>query len=90
MLFTSQFLVVRYQKNTEDIFHCSVVVGKKVDKRAVVRNKVKRLLVATIKEIVSSKVPYDMVIYARKGIDGLEKEKVREELANALAAVRAI
>lgn len=88
LLFTSQFLIVRYQKNAENVFHCSVVVGKKVDKRAVIRNKVKRLLVAIIKELVLTQTPYDMVIYARKGINGLEKEEIRENLKKALVNIQ--
>ncbi len=90
LLFTSQFLVIRYQKNSEGIFHCSVVVGKKVDKRAVIRNKIKRLLVSNIKTILKEDTPFDMVIYARRGIDELPAEEVSSELKKILSTIKVL
>lgn len=83
LLFTSQFLVIRYQKNAENVLHCSVVVGKKVDKRAVIRNKIKRQLVSSIKEMLKDNLPYEIVIYARKGAEKLSLDEISEELRQA-------
>lgn len=70
------------------MLRCSVVVGKKVDKKAVIRNKVKRMLVSRIKELLPETTPYDMVIYARRGAAELSAEQIGEETKNALNAVR--
>lgn len=88
LLFTSQFLVIRYQKHEDSVLRCSVVVGKKVDKRAVARNKIKRLFVSHIKELLDDTMPYELVIYARKGAGELTSEQVVEELKNAFNAMR--
>jgi len=87
-LFTSPSFVIRYQKHANSVLHCSVVVGKKVDKRAVVRNKIKRMLVAHIKEILPEDTPFDMVIYARRGISEVAPEQIRTELEHALSDMK--
>ncbi len=42
---STTFFVIKYDNSQDDSMHCAVVVGKKVDKRAVVRNKIKRQIV---------------------------------------------
>lgn len=61
------------------------VIGKAVDKRAVVRNRIRRLFRSCIEdmreEIVSG---HDMLFFLKRGIIEKEKEVLSAELANFL------
>lgn len=75
--YQTPLFVIRYDKNTTGSFKCAVVVGKKVDKRAVVRNKIKRQTVEIIKELVAQDKNVAIVLYAKKPTleAGLEQRK---------------
>lgn len=90
IVFASPFFVVRYQKSEEEKLFLGVVVGKKVDKRAVVRNRVKRQLVERIKNILSKDTPYEIVIYARKAILELDLTRQEQELRDAFQKIKII
>jgi ribonuclease P protein component len=78
--FSNSFLFVRYDKTSTSNLECAVVVGKKVDTRAVIRNSVKRMLVSIIKEIVSIDAQYKIVLYARKPILSMNREEIKEQM----------
>jgi ribonuclease P protein component len=86
-IFTLPWYVVRFGKSEDRLLHCSVVVGKKVDKRAVVRNKIKRQQLSIIKELVPEDAPFSLVIYARKPILEIDREKAKKELLNAFRKI---
>lgn len=83
----SPFFVVRFDNNTSDNFECAVIVGKKVDKRAVVRNRIKRQVVAILQELVPTTSLVRMILYAKKGIISASPEEIREEIKKALEKV---
>ncbi len=62
-----------------------IVVSKKVDKRAVLRNKIRRRLSAALAEIWAT-VPggYDIVVSVHSDISGLPAARLRELLQLAL------
>lgn len=66
-----------------------IVVSKKVDKRAVVRNKIRRRLSAALAEIWAT-VPtgYDIVVSVHSDISGLPAARLRELLQLALYHAR--
>lgn len=85
--FTSaRFFTVRYDSNTNDL-KCGVVVGKKVDKRAVVRNRLKRRLVALIKEFVPAEKQVRLVVIAKPALKDADTEAIKDELLKTLTSI---
>ena len=82
----TQFFAIRYEEN-DDKLKSAVVVGKKVDKRAVVRNKIKRQINHVIIEALSLEAKYKLIIYAKKPINGLTSKQIREELMNSFKTI---
>ena len=82
--FSNSFLFLRYEENTAPSLECAVVVGKKVDTRAVARNSVKRMLVSIIKELIKEDAQYRLVFYAKKSILAMSREEVKEQLRSTL------
>jgi ribonuclease P protein component len=63
------FYGVKYAPNTLEISRFAFVVRKKVDKRAVVRNRIRRVLRSCIEEQLEAIKPgYDMIFFLEKGI----------------------
>lgn len=88
-VFMSRFFVLRYQKKTLLEAHYSVVVGKRVDKKAVVRNKVKRQLMENLEMLLEDgQIDFDIVIYGRKEILNATKEESLDEFKKALEKIR--
>lgn len=81
------FFVLAYQKNTDSQFRCAVVVGKKVDKRAVARNTVKRKIVSILEEITKDKkIGFELVFFIRKEINTIieNRDEIKKHLEEAL------
>lgn len=89
-VYSTPFFVIRYDKNYDKKLHCAVVVGKKVDKRAVIRNTIKRQLVVIIKELLSPNTEYDLAIFAKKQILTAQKDEQYEELKKAFEETKII
>lgn len=89
-IYSSPLFVIRYDRNEEQKLECAVVVGKKVDKRAVVRNKLKRQVVSLIKELILPETPVKLVIFAKKPLNGVSNEEKREELLKTLKTIQII
>ena len=85
--FSTSFFFFFYDRNSEAGLRCGVVVGKKVDKRAVVRNRFKRQLVAFVKELLGQDKKYNLVIIAKKQIKDVEHDQVKEELKKAFLTI---
>lgn len=67
---------VRYEKNEEGL-KVAVVVSKKVDKRAVIRNKIKRIILEAVRKTLGTDTGLTLVFYAKKpaaSSENLEKE----------------
>lgn len=87
-IFSTPFFVIRHEKSVDKTFRCAVVVGKKVDKRAVVRNRIKRHIVATVKELLAHDTEMTIVIYAKKPIAELATESIEEEFKKAIQTIQ--
>jgi ribonuclease P protein component len=85
--FSNSFLFIRYDKTSIPRLECAVVVGKKVDGRAVLRNSVKRMLVSIIKELVDTDSHYKIVVYAKKSILNMKREEIREQMTIILNTI---
>lgn len=61
------------------------IVSSKISKKAVERNRIKRLLRLIIKELLEDiNGGHDIVIIAKKGALKIEKQKAKEEIASLL------
>jgi len=66
-LFTSPLFNVRISDNKENKLRFAFIVSKKIDKRAVVRNKTKRILRIAAEKIISVvEADKDVIIIAKK------------------------
>lgn len=66
-----------------------VVVSKKVSKRATVRNRIRRRLVAILADEWATVAPgYDIVITVREDIEALPASQLRTDLVGALQKAR--
>ena len=73
-VFTPEF-VLKVKPNKLLLNRLAVVISKKIDKRAVVRNKIKRLTHTVIQELQgNTKQGFDFLFIARKSIIGKGKE----------------
>lgn len=87
-IYPTPLFVVRYDKREKNGLNLAVVVGKKVDKKAVIRNKTKRLLLEISKEIIQLDANFDIVIFAKKQILEKQKDEIKNELKNALIKIK--
>lgn len=85
--FSSPSFRIAYSLEGAEGLHAAVVVGKKVDKRAVVRNKIKRSIIAIIKDLVAQDKNLDLVIFAKKEILKIEPDLRKDELEKALKTI---
>jgi len=76
-----KYLVVRYSKNDLDYPRFGFVISKKIDKRAVVRNSLKRKLSVSIEEIFDRiKDGTDFVFIPNSGATALAQEDLAKEV----------
>lgn len=76
-----KYIGVRVLDNKKGVSRLGVVVSTKVSKKAVVRNKIKRIFRDFFQQemhLISK--PFDVVIIALPGIDKLEKKEINESL----------
>lgn len=89
-IYSTPLFVIRYDVSDGSGLHAAVVVGKKVDKRAVVRNKVKRSIVQAVKTLLPEEKNVNIVFFAKKQITDVQKENLYIELKNALNTIKII
>lgn len=82
---SSPTLLIASARNTFSYTRFLFIVSKKIDKRATVRNSIRRTLAGKVKELYSSIEPgFDVVIAARREITEAKKEVVWKELQTLL------
>lgn len=75
--FSAPFFIAKVKSNTLLLNRFGVIISKKIDKKAVVRNRIKRLIYSVIGELQqSTKQGYDILFIIRKNAVG----KTRKEL----------
>lgn len=79
----SPSFVLRYETNPQQEAKIAVVVSKKVDKRATVRNKIKRKVLFILKELVPKK--NDFVFFLKKASLERSDEDLKKEISEALS-----
>ena len=78
----SPLFTVKISDNKDNKTRFGFVVSKKIDKKAVVRNRTKRVLREVAKEFVNDLTGKDIIIIAKKNLIFKEKEEVLKELRN--------
>lgn len=76
--FIQQYLVILYKPNKKPYARLGLIVGKRVAKFAVSRNKIRRILRESFRAHQTQLGYIDVVIIARKDCNTLSKEKLRE------------
>lgn len=77
---STPYFTLRFGSKKSETGTNAVVVSKKVSKKAVIRNKIKRKFLSVLKENLGEKQElYDIVIYVRPMPENLD-EKVYEDL----------
>lgn len=85
---STPYFLFKYQKNLDQKNHYAIVVSKKVDKRSVVRNSLKRKMSHILRELLKeTKEFYDLVFFTRPCIVSLSNEQLKQEIARALERV---
>jgi ribonuclease P protein component len=71
-------LTILYIKNNKLYGRMGLIVGKRVAKKAVSRNKIKRVIRESFRSCKKKLAGIDMIVIARKQCDKLSKQKLRE------------
>ncbi|MCL5432500.1 MAG: ribonuclease P protein component [Patescibacteria group bacterium] len=83
----SALFKIRFLKNNLSFNRFAFVVSKRVDKKAVVRNKIKRILRECVqKNIDDLNTGYDILFLAKSGLKEKEPEIISESIINTLRA----
>lgn len=77
---------VRYEKNDLGRLAAAVVVSKKVDKRATIRNKIKRKIVEEVSQKLDLNRPVSLVFYVKK--QAASSETLESEIDTILSRIR--
>jgi len=80
----SPLFSVRISDNKDGKTRFGLVVSKKIDKRAVVRNRTKRVLRMVAEEFLKDLIGKDVVIIAKKSLTFTDKEMAAKELRSVL------
>jgi len=80
-----QSFTVRFEKNDEGL-KVAVVVSKRVDKRATVRNKIKRRLLDSIRGNIKLEEPLNLIFYVKKNI--LNSENLEIEIQQSIEKIK--
>ncbi len=88
-IFTSPFFVLRIAKNEKSLSRFGFVVSKKTDKRAVVRNRVKRQIRHNIEENLDKINPgYDILFVLKKQMTNKTTEEINGIAMDALRKLK--
>lgn len=79
----SQSFNIRYEKNDEEL-KIAVVVSKKVDSKAVARNRIKRKIIAILGDKARQDSGLSLVFYIKKEIN---EEMLEDEIESALKKI---
>lgn len=83
--FNSQSFSVRYGQNSKGP-KVAVVVSKRIDKRASVRNKIKRQILELVRVNIKTEDQLDIIFYAKKSI--VENNNLEKEIIDTLEFIK--
>lgn len=78
-------LTIKFQKNGQEFSRLAIVVSKKVSKKAVVRNKIRRRIAGVLEGIWGTVAPgYDIVLVVREDLSELAAPQLTSRVATLL------
>jgi len=84
-IFSDEFLFLKVKKNNLQDSRFGFIIGKKISKKAVVRNKIKRRLREIIrKKLASIESGFDVVIGAKEKIINKDYWEIEKEIGKLL------
>jgi len=84
-LFSCPLFIIKVRENRLSFNRFAIIVSKKVDKRAVVRNRIKRLISSCIEELYKDLRPgCDMIFIVKKGAIGKKRTEFCWEIKHNL------
>lgn len=84
--FATPLFIVRFQKSDTPTY--AVVVSKSVSKKATQRNKVKRMFIAQLQELLkATTIPHDMVFFLRRNFQEYTKSGIISELKFTISKI---
>jgi len=84
--FRTDLFSVKYTKNELPVSRFAFLVRKAIDKRAVVRNRIRRVFRSCIEQSLNQIPPgYDMLFFLEKGIIDVTRDEVLGEIGKALS-----
>ncbi len=75
---SQKYLLVLFQQNKKLHGRISIIVGKRVARYAVTRNKIKRIIRESFRINQNKLKGFDIIVIARSQCDTLDKVKLRE------------
>lgn len=86
---STDFLMIKIRPNGLGQTRFGLVVSVKIDKRAVVRNRIRRQLSESVRRDLKEILPaFDVVLVAKKDISGKSFKEIQKELHGLLEANR--
>jgi len=84
-------MILVLEKGDKKDSRFGIIVSKNVSKKAVYRNRAKRIIRESINSVLSKvKVGYNVVVIARSNIVGLDFNEVNNDLKNVFSKARII
>lgn len=79
--FYSNNFVLRYCKTKNLNNRFSIVVSKKISKKAVVRNKIRRRIYEVLRlNLEKMNIPYDIILLVKRGVVDMEYPDIEKEI----------
>ena len=78
------FLALKFAENRLNYFRVSCVVSKKVERKAVKRNKIKKRLREAVRRVVKEGKGYDFIFFAKPKIKEKKFEEILREIDKIL------
>ena len=81
--FTSDFFILKFTKNNSDCFRFACIVSKKIDKKAVIRNKFRRRIYEAIRlnmELLENRAPLDIIFIPKKLIKETKYQQLDSDI----------
>ena len=82
-------LVLIVKPNAKEHARLGLVVGKKTAKKAVIRNRIKRVIRESFRHAHNQLKKVDIIVIARKPCEKLNKDKIRESIDKLWERLRA-
>ena len=81
------FLFIKYRKNELGLARLGFVVSIKVAKKAVERNKIRRILSEAVRDMIEGLGGYDIIVFAISKITVARKEDIVEDFRGVLKKI---